>query len=492
MTNEDRSTGDVVSPFIDGRPRESESEKVAEVFNPSTGKRCLLVSVGCESDVNHAVNSARESFDEGRWADAPPSFRKKTLARWADLIAAHAKGLDALDAEEMGKPISEQFANAMVAADLMRYYAEAIDKITGDVYVSDKRSFVAQRRVPRGVVAAIVPWNFPTLVAVLKIAPALAAGNSVVLKPSELSSRSAIQLAQLGLEAGLPRGTLNVVPGLGGTVGRALGLHRNVDMVAFTGSTTVGKLMQQYAGQSNMKVVQAECGGKSPHIVFADGVDLDGVAETISKSLLVNQGQICSIGSRLLVQRSIEEALVGRIVRRLGEVTIGNALDPSTTFGPVASAQQCERIQRYIEEAQAEGAKVVTGGRRVLRETGGYFLEPTVFREVSPGARIAQEEIFGPVLSVIPFEDESDAARIANCTVFGLTAYVWTASLATAMTMARKIRSSVRINAVPPSGEGSGYAASSEPAGESGIGVEGGLDGMESYMRRQRIWVSYS
>jgi acyl-CoA reductase-like NAD-dependent aldehyde dehydrogenase len=480
-----------VAPFVDGAIVESQSDRRVEVMNPSDGRLCLTLGAGSEADVDRAVASARRAFDDGRWSEAPPSVRKQTLHRFADFIAANAKSLDALDAGEMGKPVQEGFASAAVAAGLMRFHAEAIDKLLGDVYTSDKAGFALQRLVPRGVVAALVPWNFPTFVAVLKIAPALAAGNSVVLKPSELSSRSALRLAQLALEAGLPAGVLNVVPGLGGTVGRALGLHNGVDMLTFTGSTAAGKSMLQYSGQSNMKVVMAECGGKCPHILFADGVDLDVASERIARQLLVNQGQVCSVGSRLLVHQSIQDTVVEKIAARFKQIVMGDALDPATTFGPVSSARQCTRVMEYVETASAEGAQIVAGGRRARTETGGYFIEPTVFRDVSPTSRIAQEEIFGPVLSVIPFKDEAEAIRIANGTMYGLVAYVWSASLSTGMRMMKGIRSSIRINAAAPTGEGSGYAASYEPAGQSGVGTESGMKGIESYTRRQLVSFSH-
>lgn len=482
----------IVAPFLEGRFERSESEATLEIINPSTGQRGLLIPAGCEADVHRAVSSSRHAFDDGRWSEAPPSFRKRTLQRLADFIAKEATALDAIDAVEMGKPVRVEFCNAAAAAGLMRFYGEAVDKLTGDVYTSDKYSFVAQRRVPRGVVAAIVPWNFPTYVAVLKLAPALAAGNCVVLKPSELSSRSALRLAELATEAGLPPGVLNVVPGRGETVGRALGLHAEVDMVTFTGSTAIGKQMLQYAGQSNMKVVMVECGGKCPQIVFDDGVDLRAASDSIARFLLTNQGQICSVGSRLLVQRSVEAVVVAAVVSRLEQIVMGDAADPATTFGPLVSADQCSRVMQYITAGRTDGAECVAGGRRALQESGGYFVEPTVFRNVSPTARIAREEIFGPVLSVIPFADEAEAIRIANGTMYGLSAYVWTANISTAMRMAKGIRSSVRINAAAPMGEGSGYAASGEPAGESGIGTESGLAGMESYLRRQRLWFSHA
>jgi acyl-CoA reductase-like NAD-dependent aldehyde dehydrogenase len=478
-------------PFIDGAAIQSASDATLDVFNPSNGRRCFSIPEGCEQDVGRAVTSARSAFDDGRWSDAPPTFKKRTLHEFADLIAGAGATLDALDAEEMGKPVRETFGNAAGAAALMRFYAEAVDKVVGTVFASDRNSLVTQRRIPRGVVAAVVPWNFPTYIAAVKIAPALAAGNCVVLKPSELSSRSALRLAELAMEAGLPSGVLNVVPGSGEIVGRGLGLHRDVDMLTFTGSTEVGKRMLQYSGESNLKVVMAECGGKSPQIVFDDGVDLDSASDAIARFLLTNQGQICSVGSRLLVQHSIEQTLLAKITQRLRQIVIGNALDRNTTFGPIASAKQCDRVMQYVQSGGAEGARLVTGGRRVLQESGGYFVEPTVFCQVAPGARIAREEVFGPVLSVTSFRDEDEAVRIANDTSYGLAAYVWTANLSRGMRMAKAVRCSVRVNAVAPLGEGPGHAYSSEPARQSGIGAEGGLPGMESYLRRQLIWINH-
>lgn len=477
--------------FVDGSLSESAEESTVEVINPSTGRRLASIQAGCMADVDRAVVAARRNFETGRWSEAAPSARKRVLHRWADLIAGEASPLDAIDAEEMGKPVSTALANAAAAAGLVRFYAEAVDKVTGDVYCSDSGSLVAQRRVPRGVVAAVTPWNFPVMNAVRKLAPALAAGNCVVLKPSELSSRSAMRLAHLATEAELPPGALNVVPGRGETVGQALGLHQDVDMITFTGSTEVGKRMLEYAGQSNLKVVMAECGGKSPQIVFDDGVDLDAAADAIARFLLTNQGQICTVGSRLLVQRSVERALMVGIVARMKKAVIGDARDPDTTFGPLVSAGQCARVMHYIATAEQGGAERVTGGRRTREDSGGYFVEPTLFRNVSPAAPIAQEEVFGPVLCVTAFDDEAEAIRIANGTRYGLAAYVWTANLSRGMRMAKAIRSSVLINSAPAAGEGAGFAASSEPVGASGVGTETGLAGMESYLRRQLVWFNH-
>jgi acyl-CoA reductase-like NAD-dependent aldehyde dehydrogenase len=296
-----------------------------------------------------------------------------------------------------------------------------------------------------------------------------------------------MRLAHLAVQAGLPAGVLNVVPGLGHTVGRALGLHMDVDMLTFTGSTDVGKRVMQYSGQSNMKVIMAECGGKSPQIVFDDGVDLNVIADSIARSLLTNQGQICSIGTRLIVQRSIETALLDKLCERFQRIVMGNALDPKTTFGPVASAKQCARVMEYIGSAREEGAELVIGGSRALRESKGFFIEPTLFRCVPPSARIAREEIFGPVMVTTCFDREAEAIQIANDTDYGLAAYAWTAQIATGMRIMKSIRASIQINAAAPAGEGAGFATCYEPARQSGIGIEGGLTGMTSYLRRQRV-----
>ena len=478
--------------LVDAAFGSSRSDKVLDVINPSTGRLLCRIPAGCQADVELAVRASRRAFEDGRWLTQTPSSRKRILHRWADLILTEARELDALDAAEMGKPISERSFSAANAADLVRFHAEAIDKLAGDVLVSDVHSLVVQTLVPRGVVAAVVPWNFPTFNAVLKAAPGLAAGNCVILKPSELSSRSALRLATLALDAGVPPGVLNVVLGAGEVVGEALGLHPEVDMIAFTGSSRVGKAMLHYAAKSNMKVVLAECGGKSPQIVFSDCPDLDAVAGAIAGGLVTNQGQLCSVGSRLIVHAPVQARLLEKIVARLKSVVVGDALNPAVTFGPLASRGQCERVMEYIMGAPGEGARLVTGGRRLLQETGGYFVEPTVFAVSSHDARICQEEVFGPVLSVIPFSTEEEAIHLANSTIYGLMAYVWTASLSTGMRMAKGVQSSVIVNASAPVGIGPGHAFSSEPARQSGIGVEGGLRGLESYARRKSVWFSHS
>lgn len=479
----------LLSPFIGGRESQSHGEQVLDIVSPSCGQRIWTISAGTEDDVDRAVASCRSAFEDGRWCDLPPSSKKRVLHRFADLIDAEAPKLDALDAQEMGKPISVQFGNAGAAATLVRFHAEAVDKTSADVFTSDKTSWITQHRLPRGVIGAIVPWNFPTINAAIKVAPALAAGNAVVLKPSELGSSTSICLARLAIEAGVPPGVFNVVPGLGTTVGRALALHGGVDMLAFTGSTAVGKLMHQYAGQSNLKHVLSECGGKSPHVVFADGVDLDAAADGVAYSILTNQGQWCAAGSRLLVQQEIESTLVEKLMKRFSSIVVGDPLDATVTYGPLVTAQHYARVRDYVALGHSE-AEWVMGGQPLLESTGGYFLTPALFREVRADTRIAQEEIFGPVLSITSFRDEAEAISLANSTVYGLVATVWTARLATGMRLSREIRSGlVTVNAGAPRGEGS-QAFSVEPYGQSGQGTELGLAGMESYSRRQLVWLN--
>ncbi|GAA4107231.1 aldehyde dehydrogenase family protein [Aminobacter aganoensis] len=476
---------------IDGNREDSASDQTIEVVNPSNGRRLTEIPAGSEKDVDRAVSAARRTFESGKWSSTAAADRKAVLTQLADLIVRDASDLDAIDAAEMGKPVSTWRFNARAAADHCRFYAEATDKITGVVLPTDGSSYHALRPVPRGVVGAITPWNFPTYNAVMKIAPALAAGNSLVLKPSELSSFSALRLAQLASEAGVPPGVFNVVLGSGGVVGKALALHNDVDMITFTGSTAVGKLMLQYSGLSNMKNVLAECGGKCPQIVFDDGVDLDAAADFIALYLLTNQGQVCSAGTRLLVQKSIEQSLLSRLASRFGAIRPGMALDPETTFGPLVSRTQLEKVIEKIRSGHESGAELVLGGGRLLTDTGGFYLEPTIFRMVPPSANIAQDEIFGPVLSVSTFETANQAAQLANGTRYGLNAYVWTASMATGMQMAESIRSTVSVRSGVSRGRGAGHAGTGEPIGDSGIGAEGGLVGLSSYLRHHSVGFFY-
>lgn len=481
-----------IRPFIEGREQDSQSDDRLDTCNPATGRKLFDIPAGCRADVDRAVRSARNCFAAGSWSKASPAARRNVLNRWADLIARAADQLDALDALEMGKPVSTPAFGARFAAGFVRFNAELVDKRGGELLPSDSLSTVLQARVPRGVVAAIVPWNFPTYNCVLKLAPALAAGNSVVMKPSELASQSALALARLAMEAGLPAGTLNVVPGSGEISGQALAEHTDVDMVTFTGSTAVGKLIMQAAGRSNMKVVSAECGGKSPQIVFDDGLDVDRIADHVAFMILLNQGQVCSAGSRLLVQDSLESVLLDKVIERCKAIEAGDPRLASTTFGPLVSRAALERVQSYIASAPAEGAELVYGGSRLLKESGGFFVEPAVFTNVSANSRLAREEIFGPVLSVLRFGDLDEAIQLANATCYGLAAYAWTARADVGFRLAHSLQTAATVvNAATVATEGPGFAFSGEPARLSGVGAECGVAGFESYRRSQTIWFNH-
>jgi len=476
--------------LINGSWIPSDSDEYFPVYNPSNGNKLAEIPVGSTNDVEKAVSAARVSFEKGVWSDLPASDRKSVLSKLADRIAEEASDLDLIDALEMGKPISTTRFKASAAADHLRFYAEATDKLNGVVLPTDGHSFHSLRPIPRGVVGAITPWNFPTYNVAMKLGPALAAGNSVVLKPSELSSFAALRIAQLALDAGLPEGVLNVVLGQGQIVGKALALHHGVDMITFTGSTAVGKLMLQYAGQSNMKNVLAECGGKSPQIIFDDGVDLDAAADFIALYILTNQGQVCSSGTRVLVQKTVERELLDKLSSRFTAITVGDASDPHTTFGPLVSKAQHEKVKRFIEEGKVS-AELVIGGTTLLEHTNGNFIAPTIFRNVPPSASIAQEEIFGPVLSVTTFDTEAEAVALANGTAYGSNAYLWSASLRTSMRMAHAIRSTISVRSGASSGRGPSHAGTGEPYGMSGLGAEGGLVGLKSYVRNHSVGFFY-
>lgn len=480
-----------VKPFINGTWFDSRAESRFVTYDPTTACCLLEMPTGHPSDVDQAVAIARLGFAKGEWRKSAVEERRRILLDWADKIDRNASLLNAYDALEMGKPVGISVYDAKAAAGYLRFNAEAIDKVLGDVLPSDSFSSVFQRRVPRGVVGAIVPWNFPTFNAVLKIAPALAAGNSVVLKPSELASQSALAIAQMAMEAGLPSSALSVVPGTGPVVGRALAEHCDVDMVTFTGSTAVGKLILQYAGASNMKIVSAECGGKSPQIVFDDGHDLDAVASSIAAMIVLNQGQVCSVGSRLLVQKSIAKSLVAKIVSRFKEVIPGDPLLDTTQYGPLVTSGQKAKVAAFVAEARSSGAKLACGEMYDSSETG-YYYPPTLLIDVDPQSRVAQSEIFGPVLSTIEFDSLDQAAKLANETQYGLSAYVWTTHLETGFQMSEALRTGVTIiNGSAKKTAGPGHGFSSEPVNLSGLGVEGGLAGLESFMRRQTVWFNY-
>ncbi|MGQ0656589.1 MAG: aldehyde dehydrogenase [Chromatiales bacterium] len=473
--------------FIDGRYVASASGKVFDCISPIDGQ-VLTTVAACEAeDVDRAVAAARRSFKAGVWSRMPPAQRKQTLIRLAENIRAHIDELALLETLDMGKPIADSATvDIPGAAHCINWYGESLDKLPGELAPTGPESLGLITREPLGVVAAIVPWNFPLLMAALKIGPALAVGNSVVLKPSEKSPLTAVRVAELAAEAGMPEGVFNVVPGFGDTAGKALGLHDDVDCVAFTGSTRVGRLMLQYAGQSNMKRVWLECGGKTPNIVLADCPNLD-VAAQAAWAMFFNQGEMCSADSRLLVQTRIKDQFVEKVLAAGRRLQPGDPLDPESRLGAIVDDAQMNTILRYVKSGKGEGARLRLGGKRVRQDTGGYYVAPTVFDEVKPAMTIAREEISGPVLSTLTFTDLEEAVAIANDTIYGLAAAVWTGNLRTAHEMARRLRAgTVWINCLDEGDMTVPFGGDKQP----GFGRDKWLHAIDKYVELKTTWVN--
>lgn len=479
-----------VRPWIDGRRVDAEASDSFPSVNPATDAVVAEIPACGGADIDAAVAAARRAFEQGVWSGLSPRQRGQRLHAFAEAIVRSAEHLALLDSLEMGMPIGLAVPDLAVAADLVHAVAEAADKLVDGVIPNDPSTLLLNVREPVGVVGAITPWNFPAWIGITKIAPALAVGNSVVLKPSELASLSCLRLGELAAEAGIPEGVLNVVPGTGSAAGAALALHGDVDLLTFTGSTATGKRLLVAAGQSNMKRLILECGGKSPQIVFADAADLDAVAEAVVTGITFNSGQVCTAGSRLLVERGVHEALLERVLTRAAAIRAGDPLEEATRFGPLASSAQRDRVRSFLASGLAEGASAVLDGSRALPATGCYWL-PTVFTGVLPGMQVAREEIFGPLLAVLVFDDENEAVSLANATPFGLAATVWSADLARGVRLSRRIRAgSVSVVAGAAPGQLDATAGAFEPHGQSGLGVEGGLEGMRAFTRLKSLALS--
>ena len=442
----------LVSPdgraVIDGRRADAADGRTFDKHSPIDHRLLGAVARGQAADVDAAVRSARAAFDDGRWAGRPPAARKKVLQRFADAILAAKDELALLETLDMGKPIQYALSvDVPATARCIAWYAEAVDKVYDEVAPTGANALALITREPVGVVGAIVPWNYPMIMAAWKLGPALAAGNSVVLKPSEKSPYTALRLAEIALEAGLPPGVLNVVPGYGHEAGEALALHLDVDAIGFTGSTRTGRRMLEYASRSNLKRVYNELGGKSAFVVFDDFADIERAAKTVAGSMFFNQGESCNAPSRVLVHESIAERFVEIVAAQAPKYRPADPLDPATVMGALVDATQLGTVLGYIDAGLSEGARCVTGGRQARAETGGFYVEPTVFDGVANTMKIAREEIFGPVMGVIRFRTEAEAIAIANDSPYGLQASVWSDNVNRAHRVARALRAgTVHVN----------------------------------------------
>jgi acyl-CoA reductase-like NAD-dependent aldehyde dehydrogenase len=470
---------------IGGKPSDAASGQTFEVRDPSTGKVLTEVPRGGVADIDAAVAAAREAFNDRRWAGLRPGKRTEVLYKIGELIKRNLNELAQLEALDSGKPINIASGEMWMAGEVFRYYSGWPTKVFGETNPTTDDMLVYTLREPVGVCGGIIPWNYPLIMATWKVAPALAFGNSIVLKPAEQTPLTAIRLAELCLEAGVPEGVMNVVTGFGEEAGQALAQHEDLDKIAFTGSTEVGRKIL-HASESNLKRVTLELGGKSPNIVFPDA-NLKRAVKGSMWAIFLNSGQVCTAGSRILVDSSIHDEFVTALVEATKEAKLGPGLDDETGIGPVVSEEQLERVTGYIDLGRSEGAELVTGGGRASELGDGYFVQPTIFTGVRNDMRIAQEEIFGPVAAVIEVSDVDEAIEVANNTIYGLAASVWTTDLSKAHRVAHGIRAgTVWVNGhgmVEPSVSFGGYK-------QSGFGRELGVHSMEAYTQVKSVWVN--
>lgn len=472
---------------IDGQRVDARDGQRFDKHSPVDGRLLGGIARGAAADVDAAVRSARAAFDDGRWAGKAPAARKKILQRFAERILAAKDELALLETLDMGKPIQYSLAvDVPAAARTIAWYAEAIDKVYDEIAPTPSSALALVTREPMGVIGVIVPWNYPMIMAAWKLGPALATGNSVVLKPSEKSPLTALRLAELAVEAGIPPGVFNVVPGYGHEAGEALALHMEVDAIGFTGSTRTGRRMLEYAGRSNLKRVYNELGGKSAYLVFNDFADLERAAKTVAGSIFFNQGESCNAPSRVLVHASVAERFVEIVEAEVPQYAPADPLDPATVMGALVDDTQLRTVLGYVEAGRSEGARLVAGGRQARTETGGCYVEPTVFDGVHNGMTIAREEIFGPVLSVIRFETEAEAVALANASPYGLQASVWSDNINRAHRVARALRAgTVHVNQYDedditvPFG---GYK-------QSGNGRDKSLHALDKYTELKTTWL---
>ena len=473
--------------FIDGAFVAAADERTFADTSPRDGRVIAEVARGSGEDIDRAVRAARRCFEQGAWALADPAQRRLVLLRLADLMTEHSEELARLESVDVGHPISDaRTVDVVNAIRCFRFYAEAIDKRYGEIAPTGPDDLALVGREPLGVVGAVVPWNYPLIVTSWKLAPALAAGNSVVLKPAEQSPLSALRLAELASEAGLPDGVLNVVPGFGEEAGEPLGRHPDVDKIAFTGSVPVGRRFMRYAGESNGKAVSLELGGKSPQIVLADAADLEAAAQAIGWGIFYNAGQTCHAGSRLIVAREVREELVERITAFAGAMAPADPFDPATQLGSLVSAEHLRNVMDHIDRARRDGARVLYGGQPAEPVAGGAYLGPTLVEADDPALAIVQDEVFGPVLAIQTADDADHALALANSTRYGLAAGLWTSDLTTAGRMARRLRAgTVWVNSFDRSSMATPFGGMKE----SGHGRDRSLHALDAYTQLKTTWI---